>query len=84
MSNPPKRGKRKKKPRGRYWIYTTNDLALLFKRRPSTIRRWILEDKLNPSSLKDIVDKYNDKYLLDYSRGKSTSNSNSLHTLTPH
>ena len=42
-----------------------SDLVLLFKRKPSTIQRWIRLGLLDPSSLTDIVEKYNNPQSLD-------------------
>ena len=47
---------------------TVSVLAGLFKTTESTIRRWIRLGKLNPESLLDIIEKYNNRFLLDARR----------------
>lgn len=51
---PDKRGKRKNKPKGRYYIYTVRDLADLFGRPISTIQRWIRLKKFDPKQLSSV------------------------------
>lgn len=58
-------GKRKRKPKGRYFIYTVRDLAVLFNVSVFTIRRWDKKGLLNLSSLADIIQKYNNPQELD-------------------
>lgn len=43
-------------------------LASLFGACEETIRRWIRSDKINPTSLIDIIEKYNNRSLLDKRR----------------
>ena len=44
---------------------TKQILADLFSVNKQTIQRWIRESKLNPYSMQDIIEKYNNKHLLD-------------------
>lgn len=45
-------------------------LARLFNCRKSTVMRWKKQGKLDPYSLEDIIDKYNNREKLDYRRKK--------------
>ncbi len=48
-----------KQSRGfRVFGYTILDLADLFQVKPDTIRQWISKDKLDPKSLKSIINLY--------------------------
>ena len=44
---------------------TTKELAELFEVTRRTIRRWVRLNRLDPTSLTDIVEKYNDPRALD-------------------
>jgi hypothetical protein len=46
----------------------TSTLCELFNCSPDTLRRWIRERRLDPSSLIDIVEKYNNPHMLDHRR----------------
>ena len=51
------------------WIHlkvTTTVLSKLFNKQPSTIRRWIREGRIDPTSIEDIIDKFNNPSKLDY------------------
>lgn len=59
----------RRKHGSKYKVYmkiTVQSLSLLFGVSQRTISRWIQKGKLNPRSLKDIIDKYNDRSKLDY------------------
>jgi hypothetical protein len=47
---------------------TIDDLTSLFKVAEPTVRRWIRLGRLDPSNLLDIIDKYNNRHLLDHRR----------------
>ena len=46
----------------------TSDLCNLFNCSKETIRRWRVQGKLNPHSLEDVIEKYNDPSGLDKRR----------------
>lgn len=43
----------------------TSTLCNLYKCSPDTLRRWVREDRFNPTDLLDIIDKYQNKWKLD-------------------
>ena len=44
---------------------TYSTLADLFGVRVNTVRMWVYKGKLDPSNLLDIIEKYNNRYMLD-------------------
>jgi hypothetical protein len=50
---------------------TTRELAQLLEVTEETIRRYIRSGRLDPYSLADIIDKYNNRHLLDKRRKES-------------
>jgi len=53
-----------------YLEITSSYLSRLFGVPKRTINRWIQADKLDPTDLLDIIDKYNNREKLDYRRKK--------------
>ena len=43
----------------------TSELCELYKCTPDTLRRWVRLGRLDPTSLVDIVDKYNNRWKID-------------------
>ena len=48
-----------------YFSIGRPELAELFNVKPCTISKWIELKKINPFDIKDIIDKYNNRSLLD-------------------
>lgn len=61
-------------PRGEkiYCQVRISDLSRLFNRKAQAVRKWIKKGYLDPSSLKDILEKLNDPSMLDKRRKRAS------------
>lgn len=48
-------------------------LAVLFNVSVRTVRQWVYDNRLDPTNLEDIIDKYNNRYKLDRRRKENAS-----------
>jgi len=53
------------RPEKVYTKVTVSEIAHLFGVSKYTVKHWIWTGRLNPTSLIDIINKYNNRYLLD-------------------